>query len=71
MPMAAAPRSDVLLRNFLVGFYGFAAFCFVLAVALPGLSIAAAFGLATVAALVVQATIFLLRSQLLLAGANR
>ena len=61
---------DVLLRNFLVGFYGFAAFCFVLAVALPGLSIAAAFGVATVAALAVQATIFLLRSQLLLAGAN-
>jgi hypothetical protein len=51
----------VLLRNFLVGFYGFAAFCFTLAIALPGLSIAAAFGLAAAAALAVQATIFLLR----------
>lgn len=57
----------MLLRNFLFGFYGFAAFCFVLAVALPALGIAAAFGLATAAALVVQVTIFLLRSHLLLA----
>ena len=46
----------VLLRNFLVGFYGFAAFCFVLAVTLPTLESAAAFGLATAAALAVQAT---------------
>jgi hypothetical protein len=53
-----------LLRNFLLGFYGFAVFCFVLATALPGLSIAAAFGLATAAALAVQATIFLVRSRL-------
>lgn len=52
----------VLLRNFLFGFFGFAAFCFVLAIALPGLSTAAAFGLAVAAALAVQATIFLLRS---------
>lgn len=52
----------VLLRNFLIGFYGFAAFCFVLAVALPSLSTAAAFGLATAAALAVQATTLLLRS---------
>jgi hypothetical protein len=52
---------DTLLRNFLVGFYGFAAFCFVLALALPGLSTATAFGLAVTAALAVQATIFLLR----------
>lgn len=50
----------VLLRNFLFGFYGFAAFCFVLAVALPTLTTAAAFGLATAAALAVQTTIFLL-----------
>ncbi len=49
----------ILLRNFLLGFYGFAAFCFVLAVALPTLTTAAAFGLATAAALAVQATIFL------------
>ncbi len=53
----------VLLRNFLFGFYGFAAFCFVLAVALPTLATAAAFALATVAALAVQATTFLLRSR--------
>jgi hypothetical protein len=54
----------VLLRNFLFGFYGFAAFCFVLALALPGLSTAAAFGLAVAGALTVQATIFLLLSHL-------
>ncbi|MFP5388961.1 MAG: hypothetical protein ACLGG5_06635 [Thermoleophilia bacterium] len=54
----------VLLRNFLFGFFGFAAFCFVLAIALTGLSTAAAFGLAGAAALTVQATIFLLRSHL-------
>lgn len=55
----------VLLRNFLFGFYGFAAFCFVLAVASNALTTAAAFGLATVAALAVQATIFfLLRARL-------
>ena len=55
----------VLLRNFLFGFYGFAAFCFTLAIALPALASAAAFGLATAAALAVQATILLLRSRLL------
>jgi hypothetical protein len=55
---------SVLLRNFLFGFYGFAAFCFALAVALPTLATAAAFGLATAAALAVQATAFLLRSRL-------
>jgi hypothetical protein len=55
----------VLLRNFLLGFYGFAAFCFTLAVTLPALDTAAAFGLATAAALAVQATTFLLRSRLL------
>jgi hypothetical protein len=54
----------VLLRNFLIGFYGFAAFCFVLAITLHSLSTAAAFGLATAAALAVQATIFLLRPRL-------
>jgi hypothetical protein len=55
----------VLLRNFLFGFYGFAAFCFTLAIALPALAAAAAFGLATAVALAVQATTFLLRSRLL------
>jgi len=47
----------VLLRNLLFGFYGFAVFCLVLAVALPDLSTAAAFGLATAAALAMQATV--------------
>lgn len=59
-----AIQVGVLLRNFLFGFYGFAAFCFVLAVTLPAAAIAAAFGLATAAALAVQATTFLLRSRL-------
>jgi hypothetical protein len=58
-------QAGVLLRNFLFGFYGFAAFSFVLAVALPALESAAAFGLAAGAALAVQATTFLLRSRLL------
>jgi hypothetical protein len=52
---------EVLLRNFLFGFYGFAAFCFALALALPTLSTAAAFGLATAAALAVQTTVALSR----------
>ncbi len=56
---------SVLLRNFLFGFYGFAAFCFTLAIALPELEIAVAFGLAVAAALAVQTMIFLLRSRLL------
>jgi hypothetical protein len=55
----------ILLRNFLVGFYGFAAFCFTLAIALPALTTAAAFGLATAAAFAVQAMTLLLRSRLL------
>ncbi|HET7054329.1 MAG TPA: hypothetical protein VFI09_10490 [Solirubrobacterales bacterium] len=55
----------VLLRNFLFGFYGFAAFCFTLAVALPALSSGAAFGLAAAAALAVQAATLLLRTRLL------
>ncbi len=52
---------ELLLRNFLFGFYGFAAFCFTLAVALPSLATAPAFGLATAAALLVQIAIFLVR----------
>jgi len=56
---------SVLLRNFLLGFYGFAAFSFALAVSLPTLETAAAFGLATAAALAVQAAILLLRSRLI------
>jgi hypothetical protein len=53
----------VLLRNFLLGFYGFAAFCFVLASTLEPLGGPAAFSLALAAALAVQATIFMLRSR--------
>jgi hypothetical protein len=53
----------ILLRNFLFGFYGFAAFCFALAVALPTLATAPAFGLATAAALAVQAATLLMRSR--------
>lgn len=56
---------SVLLRNFLLGFYGFAAFCFTLAIVLPSLATAAAFGLAIAAALGVQAATFLLRSRIL------
>jgi hypothetical protein len=55
---------SVLLRNFLFGFYGFAAFCFTLAVVLPGLEVAAAFGLAAATALAIQATTLLLRERL-------
>jgi len=57
-------EARVLLRGFLLGFHGFAAFCFVLAVALPALSTAAAFGLATTTALAIQALVFLLRRQM-------
>ena len=53
----------VLLRNFLVGFYGFATFCFVLAVCLDSLGGPAAFSAALAAALGVQATVFALRSR--------
>jgi hypothetical protein len=52
----------VLLRNFLVGFYGFAAFCFVLASSLDSLSGVVAFSAALAAALAVQTAILLLRS---------
>jgi hypothetical protein len=54
----------VLLRNFLVGFYGYATFCFVLAIGLPSLGIALAFCFALAAALAVQALTFVLRSRL-------
>jgi hypothetical protein len=53
----------ILLRNFLVGFYGFAAFCLTLALALPDLSTAAAFASAVVAALAVQLTVLAIRSR--------
>jgi hypothetical protein len=54
----------VLLRNFLIGFYGFAAFCFVLAISLPSLGTGLSFSLATAVALVVQLLVFLLRARL-------
>jgi hypothetical protein len=62
---AHAGRSQlrVLLRSFLIGFYGFAAFCFVLATSLESLSGPAAFAAALVAALAVQTTVFALRSR--------
>jgi hypothetical protein len=59
-----AERTLVLLRNFLFGFYGFAAFCFVLAVSLPSLSTPAAFCVAVAAALAAQAAVFFLRPAL-------
>lgn len=52
----------VLLRNFLIGFYGFAAFCFVLTTELDSLNGPAAFAVAVAAALVVQIAILALRS---------
>jgi hypothetical protein len=61
----------ILLRNFLVGFYGFAAFCFILAIALPSMSVAAAFSVALIGALTVQVTVFALRSRLVPASATQ
>ena len=57
-----ADQVRILLRNFLVGFYGFAAFCFTLAVALDSMGTAAAFSTALLTALVVQAVTFAVRS---------
>lgn len=58
---AGRAQVRVLLRNFLVGFYGFATFCFVLALCLDSLSGPAAFFTALGAALVVQLTVFAIR----------
>lgn len=60
-----ADQARVLLRNFLVGFYGFAAFCFTLAVTLPSMGVATAFTIALVAALAVQAVTSAVRMRLL------
>jgi MFS family permease len=60
---AGVDQALLLLRNFLLGFYGFAAFCFVLAISLPDLPTAAAFGVAA-AALIVQSATLVLRSRL-------
>lgn len=56
-------QARILLRNFLVGFYGFASFCLVLALSLPSMATAGAFGLAVVVAVVVQIGVFLARSR--------
>jgi hypothetical protein len=61
----------VLLRSFLVGLYGFAAFCFVLASSLDSLSGPAAFSAALIAALATQATIFALSPRRLRPGRQR
>ncbi|HSS32245.1 MAG TPA: hypothetical protein VLL27_03085 [Solirubrobacterales bacterium] len=53
---------EILLRNFLIGFYGFAAFCLVLALSVTSLSTGLAFALATLAALAVQVAVFLARA---------
>lgn len=66
-----AEQARVLLRNFLVGFYGFAAFCFTLAVVLGSIGVAAAFAIALVAALAVQAVTLAARSRLVPSPAPR
>jgi hypothetical protein len=53
----------VLLRNFLVGFYGFAGFCCVLAIGLDRLGTGAAFLMAIAAAAGVQMAVFVVRSK--------
>ena len=62
----AGPRRDprLLSRNLLVGFYGFAGFCFVLAIALPELGTGGAFGLAILTALNVHLAVHLARRRL-------
>lgn len=56
-----AAEVNILLRNFLLGFYGFATFCFTLTLALPRTSAAGAFLLATAVALATQAIVLSLR----------
>lgn len=60
----AGPRQvTVLMRSFLIGFYSFATFCFVLAVALKSLGGGLAFSLALPAALCVQVPLFALATR--------
>lgn len=66
-----ADQARVLLRNFLVGFYGFAAFCFTLAVTLDSMGVAAAFSIALAAAIAVQAGTLVARSRLVPSPAPR
>lgn len=54
-------QARILLRNFLVGFYGFASFCLVLAIGLPSLQTGAAYALALAAALAVSSAAFAAR----------
>jgi hypothetical protein len=54
----------VLLRNFLIGFYGFATFCFTLAIGLGSLGTAAGFLVATAVAVATQLTVFACRQLL-------
>jgi hypothetical protein len=54
-------QARILLRNFLVGFYGFASFCLVLAISLPSMLTGASFALALAAALVVSGAAFAAR----------
>jgi hypothetical protein len=56
-----AGQVRVLLRNFLVGFYGFATFCLALVVTLPSMDAVAAFSVALIGALVAQAVAFSIR----------
>ena len=51
---AGAPFTISLLRGMTVGYYAFTSFCLVLAVALPGLTIGAAFTLALAVAMLIQ-----------------
>ncbi len=52
-----AAEAARLLRGMLTGFYGFALFCFVLAISLRATGVALGFGIATACALLSQATI--------------
>lgn len=61
----------VLLRNFLVGFYGFAALCFTLAVVLDSMEVAAAFSIALSTALAVQVATFVVRSRFMATGSRQ
>jgi hypothetical protein len=51
-------QARVLLRNFLIGFYGFATFCFALAIGLQSLGTGAGFLVATAVAVLTQLTVF-------------
>ena len=58
---AGLDQLRVLSRNFLLGFYGFAAFCFTLTLVLPETGTAAAFALALAIAVAVQLAVAALR----------